>query len=149
MHIATKQPAAIGKISGIGKGKGLKGTVWFYQMPSGILVETRIFGLPKNGSGIYGFHIHEGATCRDQGGHYNPENTMHPNHAGDLPPLISYGGRAYSAFITDRFSLKDILGRTIVVHEEADDFRTQPSGNSGERIGCGVIEKMSKRSIFS
>ncbi len=146
MHIFTNKPAAVARIRGQRGAVGLRGTVWFYQMPAGILVEARIAGLPKNGYGIYGFHIHEGASCGGDrfaatGSHYNPAGNPHPNHAGDLPPLISYGGRAYCAFITDRFSIKEIIGRTVVIHSKPDDFKSQPSGDAGEKIACGVIEK--------
>lgn len=142
MHIATRRPVAIAKISGVGKGKGLKGTVWFYQMLSGVLIEARVFGLPKNSSGFYGFHIHSGGTCAETKEHYDRKENGHPMHSGDLPPLMAFGGRAYSTFITDRFSIKEIIGRTVVIHSQADDFTSQPSGNSGERIACGVIEKV-------
>ena len=134
MHIATRRPMAIAKLQGVGQGKGLKGTVWFYQMMSGILIEARVFGLPKNSSGFYGFHIHNGDTCTQPGGHYNPKNTIHPAHAGDMPPLMAFGGRAYGTFITDRFSIKEIIGKAVVIHSESDDFRSQPSGDAGDRI---------------
>lgn len=75
------------------------------------------------------------------GGHYDPRGGLHPLHGGDLPPLLSCGGRAYMAVLTDRFSIREILGRTIVIHGKADDFRTQPSGDSGEKIACGVIHR--------
>ena len=123
----------------------LRGTVKFYQMPGGILVVAQISGLP--GNGFYGFHIHEGGDCigpsfASTGSHYDPTNMTHPMHAGDLPPLLSAGGRAYMAVLTDRFSLSEIAGRTVVIHSGPDDFRTQPSGNSGEKIGCGVIQSV-------
>ncbi len=65
--------------------------------------------------------------------------TPHPDHAGDLPPLLSCGGRVYLAVLTCRVRIPEILGRTLVVHSRPDDFRTQPAGDSGEKIGCGVI----------
>jgi len=126
---------------------GLTGTVKFYQQPGGVVVVAYISGLPRNGSGIYGFHIHEGAACSGtdfaaSGGHYNPGGVPHPRHAGDLPPLLSCGGRAYMAVLTDRFSVRDVLGRTVVIHSREDDFRTQPSGDPGEKIACGVIHRL-------
>ena len=69
----------------------------------------------------------------------NPNNLPHPQHAGDLPPLLGNQGYAYSAFYTDRFELPDIIGRSLIIHSGADDFTTQPSGNAGVKIGCGVI----------
>ena len=68
-----------------------------------------------------------------------PKNTQHPNHAGDLQPLLANHGTAFGAFYTDRFYPEDVIGRTVIVHENADDFRTQPSGNSGAMIACGKI----------
>ncbi len=74
------------------------------------------------------------------GNHYNPNNVPHPEHAGDLPPLLSNNGYAWMSFYTGRVNLNDVIGRSLVIHGMADDFRTQPSGNSGDKIACGVIE---------
>ena len=124
----------------------LSGSVDFIQKPNGVLVVARVTGLPESSSGFFAMHIHSGDSCKGEGfpetkGHYNPGNTPHPEHAGDLPPLLSNGGTAFLAVLTDRFSVNDVIGRTVVIHAGADDFRTQPSGNSGEKIGCGVIKK--------
>jgi len=122
--------AAYAKLAG---DHGLTGTVKFYQQPGGILVEATVKGFED--SGFHGFHIHAGKA----GGHYNPTGKDHPYHAGDLPPLLSAGGRAYMAVLTNRFSLKEIIGRTVVIHEKADDFHTQPSGDAGKPIASGSI----------
>lgn len=62
------------------------------------------------------------------------------NRGGDLPPLLANrGGYAMMIFYTDRFRPREILGRTLVIHDMPDDFRTQPSGNSGMKIACGLI----------
>ena len=76
------------------------------------------------------------------GNHYNPGNVPHPEHAGDLPPLLSNNGYAWMSFYTSRVNVEDLIGRSLVIHSMRDDFTTQPSGNSGDKIGCGVIEKM-------
>lgn len=122
----------------------VRGEVLFYQERNGVLVTAKITGLPQNGSGFYGFHIHEGDDCNgkgfsDTGGHYNPNDLPHPSHAGDLPPLLSNHGSAYMTVKTDRFRLRDVIGRTVVIHAGPDDFHTQPSGDAGEKIACGVI----------
>lgn len=141
MRIPMGQPGAIAQV----RGSGITGTVKFYQMPGGILVKAEIFGLPKeNPDGFFAFHIHQGADCggvgfSNSGGHFNPANQPHPRHAGDLPPLLSNNGRAFLAVMTDRFSLADIRGRTVVIHSGPDDFHTQPAGNPGTKIACGII----------
>ena len=107
---------------------------------------------PSNGYnpiGPFGFHIHEYGICQvtnpsepfmSAGGHYNPTNQPHGNHAGDLPVLFSNNGYARMSFFTNKFSVEDIINRSIIIHENPDDYRTQPSGDSGKRLACGVIE---------
>ena len=127
------------------KGKGnLRGTVKFYSIPGGSLVAVEVVGLPETEKGFFALHIHEGSSCDGKDfekslGHYNPEHTDHPKHAGDLPPLLNMGGRAFLAVETDRFFVEDVVEHTAVLHSQPDDFRTQPAGNSGEKIACGVI----------
>ena len=67
-------------------------------------------------------------------------NEMHPNHTGDMPPLLASDGTAFLAFYTNRFYPEDVIGRTVVIHAMRDDFMSQPSGNPGEEIACGEIE---------
>jgi len=153
LAIQLSRPVAYARLRGSGDAAGLSGVVKFYQQPGGVVVEANIFGLPYNGSGIYGFHIHEGAVCAgpsflSAGGHYNPKALSHPLHAGDLPPLLSCGGRAYMAVMTDRFSIREILGRTVVIHGMPDDFVSQPGGNAGDRIACGAIEPVGNRAAI-
>lgn len=145
MRIPSGRPAAIARMGGEGPAAGLSGYVRFYQMRDGVLVTADISGLPKDSeTGIFAFHIHEGGACTgagyaDTGGHYNPAHTQHPRHAGDLPPLFACRGRASMAVLTDRFRVAEIIGRTVVIHSDPDDFHTQPSGNAGSKIACGVI----------
>lgn len=144
MRLLSKPPMAIARLRGNRDNAGLHGVVRFYQFPGAILVEANIKGLPNHSSGFFGFHIHTGGGCSGfsaTGGHYDPVGKPHPYHAGDLPPLLSRSGRAYIAVMTDRFSIADIVGRTVVIHSEADDFCSQPAGNAGEKIACGVIER--------
>lgn len=127
-------------------GAGVNGRVEFFQKTNAVLVKADISGLPENETGFFGFHIHEGVSCLgkgfpETGGHYDKDKNPHPRHSGDMPPLFSNGGRAYLAFLTNRFSVADVIGRTVVIHSMADDFTSQPSGNAGEKIACGVIEK--------
>lgn len=76
------------------------------------------------------------------GNHYDPGNVPHPEHAGDLPPLLSNNGYSWMSFYTSRVNVEDIIGKSLVIHSMRDDFTTQPSGNSGDKIGCGVIERI-------
>lgn len=138
-------PNASAEIQGGVDNPKLLGQVNFYQKENGVLVEAFIEGLPKTQSGFFGFHIHEGNSCTgndfsNTGNHYNPKNTPHPNHTGDLPPLIYCQGGAYQAVLTDRFQVSDIIGKTVVIHDSPDDFTTQPSGNAGVKIACGEIK---------
>ena len=121
------------------RGEGIRGVVRFCPCPMGVRITAEIYGLPD---GFHGFHIHEGADCggtgfADTGGHYGAG--PHPDHAGDLPPLLSCNGRAVLSLETGRFRLCDVLGRTVVIHSGPDDFRSQPAGASGEKIACGKI----------
>ena len=145
MFLPSGLLAAAAHISGSGEAPKLSGTVKFYLVDGGVLVVADISGLPQDGgSGFFALHIHEGADCSgpgfaDTGGHFNPTGQPHPNHAGDLPPLLSFRGRAFLAVLTGRFRVSDVIGQTVVIHSGPDDFKTQLSGNSGVKIACGVI----------
>ena len=93
-------PYAVADIRGSEAYPNLRGQVRFYQRPRCVLVEANVQGLPANETGFFGFHIHAGEACTgegfaDTGSHYNPTETPHPFHAGDLPPLLSCHGGAY------------------------------------------------------
>lgn len=145
MRTRTGGADAVACIKGGAEAPCLRGEVRFYQRRGFVLVEGEISGLPKdNSSGFFGLHIHEGGGCAGEnfsetGGHYNPEGRPHPRHAGDLPPLLRCGDGAYFALRTDRFCVKDVMGRTVVIHGNPDDFTSQPAGNAGKKIACGVI----------
>lgn len=147
----NSMPDAQAKIKGNADYPNLSGNVFFYGVHGGTIVTAQITGLPvKNGAvngTFHGFHIHEGGSCtgtaqepfKNAGSHYNPKKTQHPDHAGDMPPLLSNNGMAFSTFYTDRFYPEDVIGKTVIIHAMPDDFKTQPSGNSGEMIACGEI----------
>lgn len=140
------------QIKGGKKYPNIKGTVTFKETKEGVIVTAKIKNLPhtniKCNNKIYGFHIHTGTSCTGNAtdefanalGHYNPNNCKHPHHAGDMPPLFENNGYAYLSFLTNRFKVKDILGKTIIIHDMPDDFKTDPSGNSRNRIACGTIQ---------
>lgn len=142
-------PSALAWVRGGDTVPALSGLVKFYETPyQGVLVEAEIFNLPNKSipgsSDFYAFHIHQNGDCSDNfahtGDHFNPTSQLHPFHAGDFPPLLGNEGYAWTAFYDKRFSIKDILGRSVIIHSNEDDFKTQPSGDSGSKIACGVIE---------
>jgi len=152
-------PRAYAHINGNEYFPDVKGMVLFYPYENGTVVVADIGGLPTyENDGIMqegimrnpaflGFHIHEGFVCTgnaedafaDAGMHYSKMQAVHPEHSGDMPVLFVNQGKAWMAFYTDRFTADEVRGRTVVIHDMADDFRTQPAGNSGSRIACGVI----------
>lgn len=140
----TPQTASA-QIRGSEEYPNLHATVTFTQRRNGVLVTVQAEGLPHDK--VLGFHIHEGGSCTgnigdpfaDTHGHYNPRGAEHPYHAGDLPPLFTNDGHAYMSVLTDRFNVREIAGKTVVIHSGRDDFTTQPSGDSGKKIACGVI----------
>ena len=144
-------PAATAFIKGSEKYPKIRGLVTFYNTVGGIIVRSEISGLPQSTdlckTPIFAFHIHSGNYCKKNhneafssaSGHYNPNNCPHPYHAGDMPPLFGVKGKSFSAFLTDRFTIREILNKTVIIHASPDDFTSQPAGNAGERIACGII----------
>ena len=147
MQYCRKCPDAVAQINGGLERPQISGCVQFFQENRWVRIVAWISGLPRESEkGFFGFHIHQGESCSGPdfsgtGSHYNPTDQGHPNHAGDLPPLLACQGNAYMSVRTDRFSVRDIIGRTVVIHSEPDDFRSQPAGNAGKKIACGVICK--------
>lgn len=140
------------------KGNQLTGNVKFTQEKNGVHVVATIQGLTP---GKHGFHIHTYGDCGGENGtcagdHFNPTNAPHgaPTdknvHAGDLGNVIAdeNGNAEYDEinYNIALFGPRSILGRSIIVHADADDLHSQPTGNSGNRIGCGVIG-ISKQAI--
>lgn len=145
-------PTAVAHIHGDPAHPALNGIVRFYQMRQGVIVEAELYGLPTSRNpcapNIFAMHIHEYGSCTgsaedafaDTGSHFNPRGCPHPAHAGDLPPLFGMRGYAWGAVYTARFAVWQVLGRSVIVHANPDDFTTQPSGNAGAKIGCGLIQ---------
>lgn len=145
--------SAKAQIKGSKKYPKIDGIVTFKETKDGVLVTAQINGLPQSkdcDSGrFFGFHIHEGTSCSgnlsdefaNAKSHLNFTNCPHPFHIGDLPPLIENNGYAYMSVLINKFKLKDILGKVVIIHDLPDDFTTQPSGNSGIKIACGQIKK--------
>lgn len=144
MWIPFGKPGALARVAGSNRAPCLFGSVKFYEVGENVLVVADVSGLPQSKTGIFGMHIHAGGSCsgkelENTGSHYNPTKAAHPDHAGDLPPLVSCNGKAFLAVLTDRFRIPDVMGRTVVIHASPDDFTSQPAGNAGDRIACGII----------
>lgn len=149
--------SAIAIVKGSPLAPKLIGTVLFEEVEEGVNVSVDISGLPefkpaedgKAQIGPHGFHIHENGCCEVgdvqnpfvcSGGHYNPNSMPHGNHAGDFPVLFSNDGRSKMVFFTNKFKVDDIIGKSVVIYESPDDYKTSLEGGSGKRIGCGIIK---------
>lgn len=133
--------------------KNLKGTIEFTEENGEVTVVTKVDGLT---TGAHGFHIHEIGDCSkadftSAGGHFNPEKTNHGSlhadmsHAGDLGNLVADKKmKAYTTIKTHGVTLGEgknsIIGKAVIIHKDADDYTTQPTGNAGGRLACAVIE---------
>ncbi|MGO4303058.1 superoxide dismutase family protein [Cupriavidus sp. RAF12] len=134
-------------------GTATAGRVTFDQQSGGVMVVVAVTGLPPGTS--HGFHVHEKGDCSapdamSAGGHFNPtgkphgQMTMPDHHAGDMNNLTAdSAGNARVQFVMSDVTVapgpNSVVGRAVVVHKDPDDYRTQPTGNSGGRIACGVV----------
>lgn len=137
------------------RGNAVTGKVEFAQRGNMVILTATLSGLTP---GPHGFHIHERGDCNSPdamsaGGHFNPTGKRHgsplipDHHAGDLPMLVADGGgKASLTTQVEGVTIggggpTDIVGRSVVVHAGGDDYSSQPAGNSGPRVACGVITK--------
>ena len=117
----------------------INGVVTFKETKNGVLVTAKINGLPQSKNNctgrFFGFHIHEGNSCTgttsdefaNAKSHLNPSMCPHPFHMGDLPPLLENNGYAYMSILVNKFKMRDIIGRVVIIHDMPDDFTSQPS----------------------
>jgi Cu-Zn family superoxide dismutase len=147
------QPVAEAKLAPT-QGNKASGTVSFTQMGNKVRVVARVSGLTP---GSHGFHVHDKGDCSapdamSAGGHFNPGGKPHghphkgEHHAGDMPMLVAdNAGNAELTTELTAITVSDgpasVVGRAVVVHADPDDFTTQPTGNSGARVACGVVVK--------
>lgn len=134
-------------------GKNVSGTVTFTRGPEGVAVEGTLNGLEP---GKHGFHVHETGDCSaadfsSAGGHFNPANVQHGaptdevHHPGDMGNLeVGSDGTATVSITMPELSMDEgdpayVIGKAVVVHAKADDLKSQPSGDAGGRVACGVI----------
>jgi superoxide dismutase, Cu-Zn family len=135
-------------------GNTVAGTVTFTQKGDKVTVNAKLTGLTL---GWHGFHIHEKGDCSapdamSAGGHFNPTGMHHghpdsaDHHVGDMP-MLQADASGNVTLTTDLKGLTigggagDIVGKSVIVHKDADDYKTQPTGNSGARMACGIINK--------
>ncbi len=142
MAMATLQPTS---------GQTAQGTVHFQELGNGsVKVQVDLSGVAP---GVHGFHVHEKGDCGDNGnaagGHFNPMNHPHAGpdassrHAGDFGNVTAdANGRVRTSFTTRSITVSpgssSVVGRAVILHVNPDDLTTQPTGNAGGRISCGV-----------
>lgn len=133
------------------QGNAVTGTITFTRVDGGVRVVADMQGLSK---GKHGIHIHECGDCSaadgtSAGGHFNPMGESHGapmdamRHEGDMGNIeADDSGNAHLDYIDKSISLEGsatIIGRSVIVHEKEDDLKSQPTGNAGPRVACGVI----------
>lgn len=155
--VAMAKPAPVGTTAAATlratDGNKASGNVRFTQQASSVLVEASIQGLTP---GPHGIHVHEKGDCSapdgaSAGAHFNPTGSAHggtsgARHSGDMGNLVAdaQGAATLKVNVTG-IALNDgpsgVINRSVIVHADPDDFKTQPSGNSGKRVACGVVAK--------
>ncbi len=141
---------AVAAVNPLGS-SGVSGSVVFTKAEGGVRVQGKLSGLKE---GAHGFHVHEFGDCSapdgaSAGGHFNPTGEPHAGphdpsrHAGDMGNLTAAAdGTASIDYVDPRLAFDgpgSVLGRGVIVHANPDDFKTQPTGNAGGRVACGVI----------
>lgn len=137
------------------KGSKLKGIIHFSEGDGEMKIETMVEGIKP---GPHGFHIHEKGDCSaadfsSAGGHFNPTKGSHAGHdghgrhVGDMGNLIADNkSKAITTLVIKGMTMKpgpeSIIGKAVVIHADQDDLKSQPAGNSGARIACGVIQAL-------
>jgi Cu-Zn family superoxide dismutase len=135
-------------------GNNARGTVTFVQQGDQVALTAKVSGLAP---GAHGFHIHEKGDCSSgdgmsAGGHFNPTSKPHgdpaagaEHHTGDMPMLqADASGNASVNVVLSGMAIgsgNDITDKAVIIHKDPDDYKTQPTGNSGARVACGVIRR--------
>lgn len=138
------------------KGSTTTGTVTFEQRGGKVLVSAEVRGLKPNTE--HGFHVHEKGDCSSgdgmsAGGHFNPKGATHgqpgqdAHHSGDMPALkADASGAAGLVWESTELTVADgplsVVGKGVIVHRDPDDYKTQPTGNAGPRLACGVVKRV-------
>ncbi len=152
--VSTSQSKKASAIINPSSGSEVSGTATFTQTGQNVMVRIEVENVSP---GEHGVHIHQYGDCSapdgtSAGGHWNPTNVAHGKwsegefHLGDIGNImVGEDGTGSIELVTDLWEIGtgtdvDVVGKGIIVHTGPDDFVSQPSGNAGARIGCGVIE---------
>jgi len=150
-HERTPAPLRAIAVLHPAQGDDVHGTITFREVVDGVRVEGEITGLAP---GKHGFHVHEFGDCSapdasSAGGHFNPTNQPHgapdssERHEGDMGNVeADSSGVAkvnYLDHVLSFVGAKSLIGRAVIVHAKADDLKSQPAGDAGARVACGVI----------
>ena len=153
--VSARVPAPKAQATLISTSGKVVGVASFTQRSNGsVVVSIRAHGLQP---GTHGLHVHTTGVCApgqnppfgSAGGHFNPDGTLHGAHAGDLGNVwVDSQGSVTASVVTRGFtvspgfySLMDRDGSAIIIHAATDDLHTDPTGNSGARVACGVIQR--------
>jgi Cu-Zn family superoxide dismutase len=150
----TQGPRAVATLAPTTANSTANGTVTLSANHDGtVMIEVALKNVPP---GVHGFHIHEKGDCGDSGnaagGHFNPAASQHgdpaspPHHAGDFGNVTAdANGNVNATFTSHSITLDNTMatsavGKAFILHANPDDLKTQPTGNAGGRIACGVVE---------
>lgn len=153
---ASQEPPTTATASFVDAEGAASGTAELWAPPGGgVLIKIEVSGLPEDS--WVAFHVHETGSCdhttghESAGGHFNPGSNEHGYmveggpHAGDMPnQYVPADGTLRAEVFNQALTLAEgdagIVGRALMVHADADDYKSQPAGNAGDRLACAVIE---------
>ena len=148
----TAQESMTVSLTGAPNDTDFAGTITVHPEGNGVHIIADVAGVDTDG--MHGIHVHENGECDHEGeggkhftsagGHFNPANVEHacpptePRHAGDLGNIQVTGGRGHLEVSATTLTMDQLAGKAIILHAGEDDCKTQPTGNSGDRLACGV-----------